>query len=461
MDPDVRKSFKEQENFEEWQQQAYTYSVKATLKAETLNGVRLRWSNRIGAENWVKGNFDINFLLMELHKAMDQHGLIGDPYQIIVFAKSSYNRAPRHRMDLEALTDDVWNTRVESVLSEEWKRKPGYHMDVSIECTGKEPPKDKLKRPYGSMASPSNSPQRRTRTIALEEQQAARRDRNEIAGDYTEQLVEKWICISDRCNNQNQYCYIAFDGKHYRINTSQREVWASAIASARDGATLEHPPRDMLRHLIKEQGPIGEALRAPVAKERRDEKKDRMDKMFEIMTQQAEFNLLQTTTQAIAPRPPPPLPIQSPQPYWQSQYTPPLPPPPPPPPPPPSASVPAPQNITLAERSSSPIAMNEDEVILCNYWDWKARQLKSPEAVARLSEVKTIVEREMWSVEDLKNMSNPESRLYQTAIAKGLPDGLTRQFRKDLSRFKPVYRALSSLSHLRHDGQEGGFVREG
>ena len=49
-------------------------------------------------------------------------------------------------------------------------------------------------------------------------------------------------------------------------------------------------------------------------------------------------------------------------------------------------------------------------------------------------------------------MLNPESRLYQTAIAKGLPDGLTRQFCKDLLKFKPVYRALTSLSHMRHDG---------
>ena len=74
------------------------------------------------------------------------------------------------------------------------------------------------------MASPSNSPQRRTRTITLEEQQAARKDRNEIASDYTEQLVGKWVYISDRYNNQNQYCYIAFDSQHYHINTSQQEV---------------------------------------------------------------------------------------------------------------------------------------------------------------------------------------------------------------------------------------------
>ena len=107
LDPRVRNAFKEQENFDESQQQAYTYSVKATLKADTLTGVRLRWSNRIGTKNWGKENFDINFLLMELHKAMDQYGLIGDLYDIIVFAKSSYNRAPKHQMDLEALTDNI------------------------------------------------------------------------------------------------------------------------------------------------------------------------------------------------------------------------------------------------------------------------------------------------------------------------------------------------------------------
>ncbi|KAL2039837.1 hypothetical protein N7G274_007238 [Stereocaulon virgatum] len=153
---------------------------------------------------------------MELHKAMDQHCLIGDLYNIIVFVKSTYSRATKQRLDLEALSEEVWNNRVESVLLNEWIRKPGYRMDIFIECTGKEPAKDQLKRPFDSITSPANSLHRRTRTLALEEQQISRRDRNEIAGDFTEQLVEKWICISDRCNNQNNYCYVPFDGKHYR-----------------------------------------------------------------------------------------------------------------------------------------------------------------------------------------------------------------------------------------------------
>ena len=161
---------------------------------------------------------------MELYKAMDQHGLIGDLYNIIVFAKSTHSRATKYCLDLEALTEDVWNTQVESVLREEWKRKLGYYINVFIECTGKESPKEQLKRPFNSIASPSNSPHRRTRTIALKEQSAARRDRNKIISDYTKQLVEKWIYTSDHYNNQNNYCYIAFNGKHYHINTLQREV---------------------------------------------------------------------------------------------------------------------------------------------------------------------------------------------------------------------------------------------
>lgn len=67
----------------------------------------------------------------------------------------------------------------------------------------------------------------------------------------------------------------------------------------------------------------------------------------------------------------------------------------------------------------------------------------------------------MWTVEDLRKMADSESRLYQTAIAKGLPDGFTRQFRKDMSIFKPIYRTVGSLDLLRNDGEEGGFMRGG
>lgn len=106
-DLEVQKSIDEQDNYAEWQRKQYTYSVKATLKADTHTGQRVRWSNRIGTENWVMDNFDINCLLMELHQAMDQHNLIGDLYEVIVFVKSAYSRATKHRLDLEALSEEV------------------------------------------------------------------------------------------------------------------------------------------------------------------------------------------------------------------------------------------------------------------------------------------------------------------------------------------------------------------
>ena len=79
---------------------------------------------------------------------------------------------------------------------------------------------------YSPVNSLAGSRQRRTTTVALEEQ--------------------KWISISDRCNN---HCYIPYDCKHYPINTTQREVWASAIASGRDAATMAQRSGGMTRRI--------------------------------------------------------------------------------------------------------------------------------------------------------------------------------------------------------------------
>ena len=98
--------------------------------------------------------------------------------------------------------------------------------------------------------------------VALEEQQVSLGDCNEMAGDSTDNLVEMWICISDECNTQNNNCYIACNGKHYRVNATQPEVWTSAVTGRRDDATLDPRPRDMSRILLERQGLVGENLGA-------------------------------------------------------------------------------------------------------------------------------------------------------------------------------------------------------
>lgn len=45
-----------------------------------------------------------------------------------------------------------------------------------------------------------------------------------------------------------------------------------------------------------------------------------------------------------------------------------------------------------------------------------------------------------WSIDDLKAMSDPSSRLYQIAIDRGVPDGVARNLKADLKTFKPRWR---------------------
>ena len=43
----------------------------------------------------------------------------------------------------------------------------------------------------------------------------------------------------------------------------------------------------------------------------------------------------------------------------------------------------------------------------------------------------------MWSLDDLKDMNQHDSGVYKLAMQAGLPDGLARDFKKDLKIFKP------------------------
>ncbi len=37
------------------------------------------------------------------------------------------------------------------------------------------------------------------------------------------------MCISERCKNHTQFCFIDQDGSHYAIMESQHEAWANVI----------------------------------------------------------------------------------------------------------------------------------------------------------------------------------------------------------------------------------------
>jgi hypothetical protein len=62
----------------------------------------------------------------------------------------------------------------------------------------------------------------------------------------------------------------------------------------------------------------------------------------------------------------------------------------------------------------------------------------------------------MWSIEDLKTMANPASVIYTRALEKGIPEGMARNFSRDLRVFKRVWRATEALTGLGSTPNIGG-----
>ena len=93
---------------------------------------------------------------------------------------------------------------------------------------------------------------------------------------------------------------------------------------------------------------------------------------------------------------------------------------------------------TAPARSSSPIDTPQEEGnVLDGFFEWKIQWVVKPAWNAQVAEVRRIVEREMWTTEHLKGISDPSSSIYNTEITKGIPDGMARSFKEEL-RERPM-----------------------
>ena len=71
-----------------------------------------------------------------------------------------------------------------------------------------------------------------------------------------------------------------------------------------------------------------------------------------------------------------------------------------------------------------------------------------------------IVEDQCWGIDELKSMADRSSSAYESAMENGIPDGIARSFKEELSVFKKVYheeRAAAALTDIRYG--PGGFMR--
>ena len=484
LDTDNELDALEENAYRRWQAQPYLYRMKYNLKALLPKGQsRTIASSKYGEEDFVEGGFEPEKLDIEIGRVMEQKGFEDVIEDIRVSVKSDHAKAVFERASLESLDSEVWNKRVESILVQEHSRFPSYKLNVTVDITGRL--QAQPKRPLGDVDSPSKSPShRRTRTITLEEQLRERRDDNEETGDYALELTNRLRCHNEKCCNEGNFCWVpSGERKHYALSSTQKKAWGQAITNGVHGASLDQPPDPMKRWLINTAGPVSSKSRASTATLSREEKaaiheqereeqrerdadRDRrMNRMFDMQMRAEELKAMKVTRlstggddQGLAH--PPYQQWSGPPPPWQQfsqiPYSPVLPyqnPNPPPqnpiPPstqgqPPPTNAPTAPAATQLPERvtRSSPIAAerSEAEQVMDDFWSWRSSLTRSVERRGALAEIKAIVDKEMWTVEDLRTMSDPSTRMYQRGLAKGLPEGMMEHFDEDFREFKAVYR---------------------
>ncbi|MCJ1470105.1 hypothetical protein MMC07_008750 [Pseudocyphellaria aurata] len=216
------------------------------------------------------------------------------------------------------------------------------------------------------------------------------------------------------------------------------ERWANAIRVG--NATKENPPL-ALYQLWVSQGAVDTQYKAPLAKQERKEKKDYMAQgmatlieMNERAFQMKMAQSLQKMTAGLgdveqpspiyaAPPSPPPQYFQPPR----VEYA-------------PKAAIPHPiqRPSSVAQpietvRCSSPLTGREEEKeAMKQFFQWRLQQTSQEMVKTKINEAYNVSLREMWSLDNLKEMEDTSSERYKLTISRGIPDGLARGFCKDL-----------------------------
>jgi hypothetical protein len=166
-------------------------------------------------------------------QGLEQTKIDGEALDYVVVIKSDNRSATKQRVSISDSTFEVWIEQIKPTIKAENRKYTGYHLEVVVEVTG-----CLSAAPAASTSASdvvdniSEGPrQRRTRTVQQEERAARRRDANEEAGDWSEKLIDKLLCVTNMCSNEHGFCWICWDGTYYNINSTQRSTWADVLSS--------------------------------------------------------------------------------------------------------------------------------------------------------------------------------------------------------------------------------------
>lgn len=432
---------------------------------------KLTWSSSFGVKKL--GEFSIWAFEQSLQDEIVKRNGHTKGWEIVsisVIIKSKHSRSKRVIQTIDNFTESEWGKVIDLVEIE--ARKWSSELDLRIEVQMNESKDQTTNLPSDSEDLSATMPRRRTRTDQLLQRQHNQTDVLADASDFDIQLVRRWQCHDTRCINNNSFCFVD-DNLHYDLDHRYQKDWAKALARGDVGVTVEDPPRPLYGFIMR-QGPVSLTSKKSKAQEVRKNRDDTtyiMDNFMDFSRKQLEMQMQERMMEQMSRmnermdnrQQPPSIPQynQYPSPWMYAPPPPslPLPPPPllPPPQNPSSFQVPPPHppsNVEVTtiptrpssrtQARSSPIGLAEDEDdILEDFFVWKRVALKKQSAKDKLEEVRVIVEREMWTVDDLKEMSRPDSFLYQRAMQLGIPDGLARGFRADFRAFKPLWRQVN------------------
>ncbi|KAF1816605.1 hypothetical protein P152DRAFT_129658 [Eremomyces bilateralis CBS 781.70] len=371
-----------------------------------------------------------------------------------------------------------------------------------------------------SPSAPDSSSKTTRRTQNLLSQQDARMERIQVAGAYEKQITDRWQCHDENCNNWRGFCWVdPTDHLHYNMTAIHQQSWANAIRAG--DATLTSPPVKLVR-VWQQDGAVNKLARRPKQLSAAQQSKSMMESFQETQKQIMEMTQIQMqmemqeqmqrnnerrsqrqeqremAEQVSMARPPygqsslygrgfdagtpfqfpgsdhhrtpvdqfrgPPSDINHPPTtFANTEYR------------PQSAQDHRPRQASVAPISqsapSSPINTDEDDIeIVIKFFDWKIRNTQSEIRQDKLMRAKETIVQNDWTLDDMKTMSDPDTRLYSLALAKGITDGMARQFKSDLRLFKSEVKgkghidaartasALLDMRNPRVTGTGGGFL---
>ncbi len=88
--------------------------------------------------------------------------------------------------------------------------------------------------------------------------------------------------------------------------------------------------------------------------------------------------------------------------------------------------------------------------IFDQFFIWKINKISRQAIKQKLAKMKIIVNAQMWSTNDLKDMTDSTFAIYQTVIQVEMSDKMTHAFKKDLKLFKSIWREIKTLLELSH-----------